>query len=247
MKNFYLAVIVLFLSGCSLVPKDNLDTLTAVTPTEQGADWAKTWWLKRHQEKLLEKEHMNSVDLVFLGDSITHNWERKPAAKKAWDEYYLARNPLNLGFSGDKTEHVLWRIKHGAVDNITPKLLVLMIGTNNTGRANETSTETAIGIKAIIDELTLKLPETKILLLAIFPRGKKPTDIKRQRNDRSNNIIKTYANDKSVFYLDINHIFLDENKILQPSVMDDYLHPNADQYRYWAQAIEPSIVQLMAE
>ena len=112
--------------------------------------------------------------MVFLGDSITHAWDNK--GKKVWALYYAKRNALNLGFSVDRTEHVLLRLNNSAVDNINPELLVMMIGTNNTGRRQDKPEYTALGIKSIIANLQKRQPEAKILLLAIFPRGAKPED-----------------------------------------------------------------------
>ena len=217
----------------------------SVKPVVQDAKWAVKWWMPRHKEKLALKEKMGKVDLVFLGDSITHAWDDK--GKEVWSQYYTKRNALNIGFSGDRTEHVLWRLNNGAVDGISPKLVVMMIGTNNTGHRMDKAEDTSLGIKTILQTLSQKLPETKVLLLAVFPRGEKADHKMRIRNDEINKIIKTYADDKKVFWLDINQKFLDENGVLQKSVMKDLLHPNKDQYKVWAEAIEPKVKELMGE
>ena len=109
-----------------------------------------------------------NVDLIFIGDSITHGWEE--AGKDVWQKFYGKRNAVNLGIGGDQTQHVLWRLDHGNIDGISPKLAVIMIGTNNAGSGQQPE-QIAEGIKAIVEQLRAKLPETKILLLAIFPRG----------------------------------------------------------------------------
>jgi lysophospholipase L1-like esterase len=202
------------------------------------------WWLPRHEEKLAEKDAMERVDLVFLGDSIIQAWEKEGA--DVWNVYYRSRNALNLGFNGDKTENVLWRLAHGEIDNIEPKLLVLLIGTNNSGHRMDKAEDTAVGIKEILSVLTQKLPTTNILLLAIFPRSAKPTQKLRTLNNEVNQIIRTYADDKKIFFLDINSVFLDENGRLTSNVMGDFLHPNANQYQFFAEAIESYIVKLMA-
>ena len=217
-----------------------------VIPTVQTAKFAQKWWMPRHREKLAAKEKMAQVDLVFLGDSITHAWDTK--AKNLWKKYYGSKKALNLGFSGDRTEHVLWRLNNGAVDGISPKALVLMIGTNNTGQKirQDKAEDTALGIKAILDTLKQKLPETKILLLAIFPRDAKPDGKFRQVNETINARIKTYADEESVYFLNINNIFLDKNGILTKKVAKDLLHPNPAMYNNWAKAIEPKLKELMA-
>ena len=221
------------------------NTTISTTPCVQTAKWAVKWWKPRHEEKLALKEKMGQVDLVFLGDSITHAWDN--GGKKTWDQYYAKRNALNLGFSGDRTEHVLWRLENGAVANIDPKLLVLMIGTNNAGHREEPSKFTAIGIKAILDDLRTRLPNTKVLMLAIFPRGATDKDPLRKLNMATNDIIKDYADNERVHFLSINNNFLTKDRKLEKSVMKDLLHPNADQYKVWAEAIEPKVQELMGE
>jgi lysophospholipase L1-like esterase len=203
------------------------------------------WWMPRHQEKLLVKDKMEKVDLVFLGDSITHAWEDK--GKQVWQQNYAKSNALNIGFSGDRTENVLWRLQNGAVSGIDPKLLVLMIGTNNTGHRQDKPKETALGIKHILELLKSQLPNTKVLLLAIFPRGSSVDDPLRKINDDINDIIKEYGDDKRVHYIDLNHIFLDGDGNLSESVMQDLLHPNKDQYKVWADAMQPKITALMTD
>lgn len=221
------------------------DLPLSVKPEVHTADWAVKWWLPRHKQKLLEKSQMEKVDLVFLGDSITHAWEYENVGLSVWQKRYEPLHALNLGFSGDRTEHVLWRLENGAVDNISPKLLVLMIGTNNTGHRQDKPADTALGIKTIIDALKSKLPSTKILLLGIFPRGATADDPLRMINDEVNKLMSTFDDGEHIQYLNINHVFLDEQKQLSTTVMGDLLHPNKEQYLVWADAIEPYITPLL--
>lgn len=241
MFRLLLSFVVLFYSCNSLVA----DKPLSIVPVVQNSDWAKKWWMSRHKEKLALKEKMGKVDLVFLGDSITHDWDNK--GKSVWDKYYKKRNALNLGFAGDKTENVLWRLNNGAVDGIHPKLVVLMIGTNNTGGRQDKPEDTALGIKTILNILSAKLPEAKVLMLAIFPRGAQPDDKLRVINHRINKIIQDYADNKKIFWLNINQKFLNEKGVLERAVMDDLLHPNQDQYQVWADAIEPKVQEFMEE
>jgi len=214
----------------------------------QTARWAVKWWQKRHEEKLAAKKAMNNkVDLLWVGDSITHAWDDRRKAGPVWDKYYAKRNALNIGFSGDRTEHVLWRLRNGAVDGISPKLAIVMIGTNNAGHRQEASKDTALGVKAILAEMRTRMPKTKILLLAIFPRGKDDNDALRKLNMGTNAIIKGYADDKAVFFLSINDTFLEKDRTLPKTVMPDLLHPNAKGYQIWAEAIEPKVKELMGE
>ncbi|MCM8534955.1 MAG: GDSL-type esterase/lipase family protein [Lentisphaeraceae bacterium] len=240
-KILLLALLTALTSCCSYFQEPPL----SIIPVEQDAKWAVKWWMPRHKEKLEVKNKMEKVDLVFLGDSITHAWDNK--GKEVWQQYYTKRNALNIGFSGDRTEHVLWRLNHGAVDGIDPKLLVLMIGTNNTGHRQDPAAETALGIETILETLEDKLPNTKVLLLAVFPRGAKADDKLRVINTDINNIIKDFADDERVFYMNINKVFLEEDGTLSKKVMKDLLHPNKDQYKVWASTIEPEVKVLMGE
>ncbi|WP_339721234.1 platelet-activating factor acetylhydrolase IB subunit [uncultured Paraglaciecola sp.] len=239
MKSIVLIFALMLVSCASSI---SVNEPASIVPVDRAE---KEWWMPRHEEKLRLKEQMGKVDLVFLGDSITHYWETK--GQQVWQQYYAKHNALNIGFSADRTEHVLWRLQNGEVANIDPKLLVLMIGTNNTGQRQDAPKDTALGIKKIIESLETQLPNTKVLLLAIFPRGATVDDPLRKINDDINLIIKEFDDGERVHYLDINHIFLDEKGNLSKSVMKDLLHPNEDQYQVWAEAIEPRLTSLMAE
>lgn len=217
----------------------------AIMPETQTAKWAVSWWMPRHKAKLAERKMMKNVDLLMIGDSITHGWESQ--GKDMWDEHYEARNALNIGFSGDRTEHVIWRFQNGAIDDISPKLAVIMIGTNNTGHRKEAPQDTAAGIRRVIDELQLRLPETKILLLGVFPRGATPDDSLRKINVAINERISNFADNEKVWYLDISDKFLDEDGNLPKSIMPDLLHPNKKGYAIWAESMEPMIQTLMGE
>ena len=214
-------------------------------PGQQTAAWAVEWWMPRHEAKLAQRKAMENVDLLMIGDSITHAWEDK--GLETWNKYYANRNALNLGFSGDRTEHVIWRFQNGAIDDISPKLAVIMIGTNNTGHRKENPRHTALGIKRIIDEVKLRLPSTKILLLDIFPRGADKENEFRKINSEVNELIKNYADDDSeVFFLSIGDKFLQEDGTLSKSIMPDLLHPNSEGYQIWAEAMEPTIQKLLS-
>ena len=217
----------------------------SITPEIQTAEWAVEWWMPRHKEKLTERKEMKNVDLLFVGDSITHHWEKE--GKSVFDKFYAHRNTLNVGFSGDRTEHVLWRFNNGAIDDINPKLAVLMIGTNNTGHRMDPAKDTALGIQFILSELKQRLPNTKVLLLAIFPRDADAGGKHRVRNDEINEKIKSFADDKTVFFLDIADKFLDADGNLPKDIMPDRLHPNSKGYEIWAEAMEPMVKQLMEE
>jgi N-acetylglucosamine-6-sulfatase len=200
------------------------------------------WWKKRFENKLKEVAE-GGHELVFIGDSITHGWEGK--GKEIWEKYYADRKPLNLGYSGDRTEHVLWRLMNGELDGVDPKAYVLMIGTNNTGHRRADPKETATGIKVILELLQDRTPDAEILLLSVFPRGEQPDDELRRINDGVNRIIKTYAEDPAIHWLDLTETFVDDEGVLPKAVMPDFLHPQEEGYRMWAEAMEPTLKKLL--
>ncbi len=198
------------------------------------------WWKERHSKIIknvaaIRKGDQPQPKLVLLGDSITQAWQGN--GKTALATHFAATPILNLGFSGDQTQHVLWRLYNGEFDGIKPEFVSLMIGTNNTGQAKQNPHETAQGIRMIIDFIRDRSPDTKILLHAIFPRGAEPTDELRVINDKINEIIKPYADQKSVFWLDMAPQFLTSDGVLEKSTMPDLLHLNAPSYVKWASSL----------
>lgn len=215
----------------------------ALTPAILDEEWARSWWIPRHEQKLADSREQK-VDLLFLGDSITQGWENGGA--EVWDDYYVERNAFNLGFSGDRTENVLWRLQQGEVAAMQPEVVVLMIGTNNTGHRQDPAEVTSAGVEAIITELGQRLPDAEVLLLAIFPRGATPEDPLRQLNRAINQQLESLAaKHGDVTFLDLNDIFLDEQGHLPAHIMPDMLHPNARGYRLWAKAMEPKLKELL--
>jgi len=207
-------------------------TPLSIIPTKRSEDW----WLTRHQQKLTEHIGIDEpVDIVFLGDSITHAWEVE--GEEYWQQHFAHRNALNLGYAGDRTEHLLWRIQNGEIKSLSPKWVVLLIGTNNAGHRHDSPQEIAAGVKVILDELKQRLPNSKILLMAIFPRSRNKFKRMRKRVDSTNTLIKEYSDGKQVLWLDINHHFLTDEGVLLESVMPDLLHPNSAQYYLWAKAV----------
>jgi len=200
-------------------------------------------WKQRH-ETINARVKQGNVDLIIIGDSITQGWEGN--GKDIWKIFYDKRNAANLGIGGDQTQHVLWRLENGNIDGISPKLAMLMIGTNNSNGGQKPE-DVAAGVKAIVEKLREKLPRTKVLVLGIFPRGADDQDAKRQTNMKVNEIIAKLADNKMVFYLDINDKFLDPDRKLSKDIMPDLLHPNTKGYEIWAEAVEPTIAKLMGE
>ncbi len=244
-QRVFLLIIVLCISSVFFPIKVAFSDNVTITERSRLKDvWAGRGgasWVERHK-LIVDRVKKGKVDLIFIGDSIMHNWET--AGKKIWKNYYSGRNTVNMGFGGDRTEHVLWRLTHGEIDGISPKLAVVMIGTNNSG-ANS-SEDIAAGIVKICEILRTKLPKTRILLLAIFPRGEDLDDYQRQVNKNASDIAASeLVDDTMIFYLDIGDSFLDDKGMLSKNIMPDYLHPNSAGYKIWAQAMEPLLKKLM--
>jgi lysophospholipase L1-like esterase len=201
----------------------------------------KEGWIARHQS-MSDRLKEGHADVLWIGDSIVERWE-KPG-RSVWNKYYGHRHAVNLGISGDKTEHVLWRLDNCNLEKVSPKLAIVMIGQNNGGV--NTAEEIAGGVTAIVMKLRQTLPDMKILLLAIFYRGEKPND-EQVKLAKTNEILSKLADDRHIFYLNINKIFLMPDGTIQKSLMPDFEHPNRKGCQAWAEAIEPKVAELLGE
>jgi lysophospholipase L1-like esterase len=202
-------------------------------------------FLAAHQKYVaIAKE--GKTQLLFLGDSITAGWAGR--GKEVWAKAFTQWQPANFGIGGDRTQHVLWRIENGELDGIKPKAAVLMIGTNNV--ANDTAEGIAKGVTKIVETIRAKTPNTKILLLAVFPRGENANTPEkpnpgREKLAKVNAIIAKLADNKHIFYLDIGAKFLQPDGSISKEIMPDFLHPNEKGYEIWADAITPKLTELM--
>jgi lysophospholipase L1-like esterase len=198
-------------------------------------------WMSRHKKFVAEAQR-GGIDILFLGDSITDFWRNR--GSKVWNTYYAPRHAANFGISGDRTQHVLWRIENGELDGIHPKVTVLMIGTNNS--KSDPAVDIARAIGMIIDDIHSKIPDTKILLLAIFPRNtRSDTPDQLETIRQVNDIIAKYYNGSTVKFLDINSKFLGPDGKVHADVMADFLHPTAKGYQIWASAMEPTLDKML--
>lgn len=237
LPGFFCTLLVSAMLGTAL----HANTATIPVPRDEK-------WLARH-EGFVEIAKAGGIDVLFLGDSITDGW-RKNNGKPIWDERFEPLKAANFGIGGDRTQHVLWRMQHGELDGISPKVVVVMIGTNNTGfepdkkTRRNTDVEIAEGVTAIVQGLRAKLPKAKILLLAIFPRGAKDSPARAEVNAVNKRIAKL-DDGKHVVFLDINQRFLEPDETLSKTIMPDLLHPNAAGYRIWADAIQAPLAALL--
>ncbi|MBV9124376.1 MAG: GDSL family lipase [Planctomycetes bacterium] len=221
------------LTGWALADTKKSNTAVESVPRDRH-------WVKRH-EGFVTQAQKGDMDVLFLGDSITDGWRNK--GLEVWNKNFEPLKAANFGIGGDRTQHVLWRLQHGELTGIHPKVAVLMIGTNNL--AANTVDQIAAGIKAIVEELRGKLPETKILLLGIFPRDPNPDSKNREKIKAINKIIAHLDDGRHVRYLDIGPKFLDAEGNLSKSIMPDYLHPDQKGYEIWAEAIREPLKEML--
>jgi lysophospholipase L1-like esterase/ketosteroid isomerase-like protein len=207
-------------------------------------------WVKRH-DGFVEIAKKGGIDVLFLGDSITDNWRKPEQGLPVWEKNFAPLRAANFGISGDRTQHLLWRMQNGELDGIKPRAIVLMIGTNNTGFERDKLTprnspeEVVAGVTAIVKGLRTRLPRAKILLLAIFPRGATADDPQRAQINRINAAIARLADGKRIHFLDIGPKFLASDGSLPKEIMPDFLHPGTKGYEIWAEAIKDPLVRLL--
>lgn len=183
-----------------------------------------------------------AAQVIFIGDSLTQHWESD--GKEVWAQYYARRNALNLGLSGDMTQHVLWRLDNGNLDGLDPKVIVLMIGTNNISAEATSVPQVADGVAAVVKKLRDRLPRARVLLLAILPSEENPGP-RRGNILQVNQIIRRLADNRHVFWLDFGYRFVGRDGTISREVMRDYLHLTPQGYQIWAAAMEHELAVLL--
>jgi lysophospholipase L1-like esterase len=231
-------------------PTTNSTTKPSAEPADMpavklGKDGAPQATFMKLHEAFLKRGKAGKIGVLFLGDSITEGWNTK--GKEVWTKTYAndTYNAANFGIGGDRTQHVLWRMDNGELDGIHPKVVVLMIGTNNTNGNEYTAEQIARADIKIVNELHQKLPDTKVLVLGIFPRGNLPTDAHRAKIKAINAELAKLDDGKTTRYLDIGDKFLTADGTLTKDMMSDYLHPGAKGYQIWADAMQPLLNEMM--
>ena len=228
----------LFFLSIGLHAEGDKPAHSAVNPAPRSGGW-----MNRH-ESFNQRVAKGNVDLIFIGDSITHGWEGK--GKAIWEKYYIKRNAVNLGIGGDRTQHVLWRLDNGNIKNINPKVAVVMIGTNNSGNGRNSAEEMIDGVTAVIEKLRTKLPKTEILLLDIFPRGQR-INAQRGKILQVNQVLSRLDSRPHVTFLRIGQNFVSPDGSIAKDIMPDFLHLTPNGYEIWAKSIEPTLAKLMGE
>lgn len=217
-------------------------TATGLDPVKRSQEfpWMSTAsWERQHAEDVLVAQH-DSVDVLFLGDSITAGWDWA-----VWTQNFVPLKAANFAIGGDHTGNVLWRLQHGTIGNIKPKVVVLMIGVNNFSHLNENPTQVAQGIAGVVQQILLAWPHSKILLNAILPYEADPKSPKRALVKHTNKLIASLADGKSIIFKDYGPVFLNKAGVITPEIMADYLHPTAQGYNLWSQALLPEVKVLL--
>ncbi len=195
------------------------------------------------------RENPGAYDIEFIGDSITQGWEG--AGRNVWQEFYGKRKCINMGVSGDRTQNVLWRFDQGQLDGIKARVAVVMIGTNNSndnkaGVEDNSTADILEGVQAIVQQIRTRQPDTKIILLGIFPRGQ-TFSTQRGKILQVNEALARLDDGRNIFYVDIGSQLIENEGSISKSMMKDYLHPGEAGYTIWAAAIEPKLKELLGE
>jgi lysophospholipase L1-like esterase len=217
---------------------------SAEVPVTQNRDHRTYDWVERHNAILaLNKPGASAAKVVFIGDSITHFWSGEPKSTRVagaltWEKYIAPHAPINLGYGWDRTENVLWRLRHGEVKGLAPKAYVVLIGTNNLN--TNTVAETVEGIEAVCAEIRLKSPGAKILLLGLLPRSERP-DAMRQKASEVNAMLVTRAPKISDRYMDLSARYIQPDGRITRAIMSDFLHPTDAGYEFMGKAIDDAL------
>jgi lysophospholipase L1-like esterase len=257
-----LPAIVLFLSAVLLGAQQQQQqsttrpatTQAAINPALDAAPREHDAWKQLNDAinaRTAEGREMGNIDLLFVGDSITQAWAGP--GREAWDKHFAPGGAANLGIGGDQTQHVIWRMHNGNLEGLAkpaagraPRLAIVMIGTNNLG-VGHAPEQVAEGVKGVIDSIRKELPETKVLLLAILPRGEKFDDPLRLAVAETNELLPALADGKTVHFLDTGAIFIEEDGSISKEIMPDFLHLSPRAYAMWAEAIAIGVKQVLEE
>lgn len=227
----------------AVIPVRGFEDRAAAAGWTQGGDW-----LDQHGEidRLCAR---GPVDVVLLGDSITQSWGGQgrnvwSPGQEAWRKAFGDLRVANAGISGDRTEHLLWRIGHGRLHQAKPTVVILTIGTNNL--PFNSAAETAEGIEAVVDALLVRLPASRILLMGILPRGATPDDPLRRKARQVNERIQALGTWPRVVYRDPDEgLLLEDGTLNAKYFAQDNLHLTAEGYEAWARLLEPDLRRLV--
>lgn len=217
-------------------PQPDQVTVTPVARTEEGI-------LARQAEVIRRARESAPASIVFIGDSITEAWEGPGAA--IWKERFALAGAVNLGVSGDRTEHVLWRLNQASLTRLEPKAVVILIGTNNLGHGTADAKATLAGIRAVVAQIQKQVPQARLLLCAIFPRGEGMNSMRGDVLQVNQALAVAVVGDPSIRLIDLGGKFVDASGEISPTLMPDFLHLSPDGYRIWADGIQTPIAEAL--
>lgn len=197
-----------------------------------------SWWTWRHNLNIKAGNGSNS-EIIFYGDSLTEGWGK--AGKYVFEKEYMPRHALNFGIGGDGTSQIIWRLTNGECEGLRPKLVVLMIGTNNLYRPKTDSNDDVVkGVKAVLDTFQSRLPTAKILLLGILPRkgfSERIVNINKQ--------ISAFDDKARIRFLDMGTFFQTQKGELNTELyVPDMTHLSAKGYEKWAEVMAPLLNEM---
>lgn len=241
----------IFTAGCSVNNTSNSEhsktinqaattyrSTTAEPRTIEHSWMSVAQWYKMHRNHIDIAQDKNP-DLLFIGDSITESWAWGDGRDDVYKRYFSQYNAANFAIGGDMTQNLLWRLQHGLKGNISPKVAVLMIGTNNFLHQHQTPEEIAAGVKVVVEQLQRNYPNIKILTLGILPIHKADQNNSRQYVSQANTLIAQLADNQSVFFLNFGDKFLNKKNNIPKELMDDYIHPTAKGLEIVAKNVSP--------
>jgi len=231
-------LLLLLLSGSAVAQTNNENHCIVPTPR---TDTSTNRFRELNQRV---KDSQGKAVVIFIGDSITQGWEG--SGKEVWAEYYARRKALNLGIGSDKTQHVLWRLDHGNLDGLSPKVAVVLIGVNNIPHETDTPRMVLEGVTAVVEQLRVKLPQTKVLLLGIFP-FREDFHPQRAKALQVNQALHKLDDGEWIHFLDFGHIFIERDGRIAKTMMPDFVHLTPHGYRLWAEAMESKLAELLGE
>ncbi len=219
-----------------------VDLPAGIKPAKRTQDFpwmSVATWERMHAEDALVAKY-DAVEVLFIGDSITAGWD-----SSLWQQYFAPLNAANFGIAGDHTGNMLWRLQHGAIGNLKPKLVILLAGVNNFGHLRETPEQIAQGVASVVTQLRLAWPESRILLNGVFPFEESAKSPRRQQVKELNALLANLDDNQRVFFKDYGSLFLAPDGNIPAALMGDFLHPTTEGYEVWANAMLPDIQRLL--
>lgn len=214
---------------------------TISSPRLLEYDWMSiAEWHKMHAEDVAIAQQ-GEANLLFVGDSITAGWDWA-----FWEKYFAPYGAANFGIGGDHTGNMLWRLEHGTIGKLQPKVIVLLAGVNNFGHLHETPEQTFAGVSALVNKLRTAFPNSKILLNAVFPYGQAANTPERAQVKALNQQLATLDDQSQVFFYDYGNLFLADDGTITTDIMGDFLHLTPKGYQLWGKAMLPNLQTWLA-